>query len=106
MERIVFKKSFNDQGLISKLELGGMLVLENSVHLKDELVTASKNLNIKVKIEVKDIDEIDISCIQIILAFIKFMDDHHVSYTFEWSLSDDHYLLLENVGFSNELFLN
>jgi len=106
MESITVKKEINTQGIVGGLELSGVFVLENSLQLKEQLFTCTKNLDSAIKIEVKNVLDIDISCIQVILAFIRFMDNHHISYTFEWNLSEEHQTLLENVGFANELFLN
>ena len=106
MDNINFKKSVDEQSRVTKLEMGGMLVLENSEYLKNELVVAVGELSNKVLIEVKNVQEIDLACIQLILALIRFLDDHHISYQFSWRLSEEHQTLLENVGFGNELFLN
>lgn len=106
MDSINFKKSVDEQGQITKLEMGGLLVLENAEYLKNELIAAVDKFSNKVTIEVKNVQEIDLACIQLILALIRFLDDHHVSYQFSWRLSEEHQSLLENVGFGNELFLN
>jgi len=106
MDNINFKKSVDEQSRVTKLEMGGMLVLENSEYLKNELVVAVGELGNKLLIEVKNVQEIDLACIQLILALIRFLDDHHISYQFSWRLSEEHQTLLENVGFGNELFLN
>lgn len=106
MGNVSVKKSINAQGLIDQLEMSGLFVLENSLQLKEELFACTKNLDSKIKIEVKNVQDIDISCIQVILGFIRYMDDNHVSYAFEWDLLVEHRVLLENVGFANELFLN
>lgn len=106
MNNISFKKSTDEQGFIFHLQMGGMLILENSEYLKNELVVASGKLAGVVDIEVKDVQEIDLSCIQLILSLIRYLDDHHISYKFGWKLSEEQRSLLENVGFGNELFLN
>jgi anti-anti-sigma regulatory factor len=106
MDSFIFTKSANAQGLIEVLEFSGVLTVENSENIKDELLAATRNLNNKVNIEIKDVQEIDISFIQIILAFINYMDDHHISSKFEWALDADIQELIEGVGFGNELFLN
>ena len=106
MEKIIFKKSLNKQGQITKLEIGGMLVLENSHQLKKEFADALNFLSSKVSIVVFSIDEIDLSCIQLFIAFIKCMNDSCVAYQFEWNLEEDQQILLENAGLSNELFMN
>lgn len=105
METIICKKLTNEQGRIIDIELGGMLVLENSSHLKKELVGVMNHLNNKVKIRILNPEGLDLSCIQLLMAFIKHMDENHVTYSFEWSLDDDQKTLLGNVGLNNELFI-
>lgn len=106
MESISVKKSIDETKQITALEIGGMLVLENSDELKTRLIEACQKLNKKIVVTIKDVIDIDISCIQLILAFINYLDDNHISYAFDWHLDEDQSVLLENVGFSNELFLN
>lgn len=96
----------DEAGQITLLEFGGMLVLENSEELKARLIDACQKLSKKIVVAIKDVTDIDISCIQLLLAFISFLDDNHVSYAFEWHLDEELKALLENVGFGNELFLN
>lgn len=105
MENITCKKMPDEQGRIIEIEIGGMLVLENSPHLKKELVSIMNHLSNRVKIRILNPDGLDLSCIQLLLAFIKHMDENHVTYSFDWTLDDDQKVLLENVGLSNELFI-
>ncbi len=105
MENITCKKLPDEQGRIFEIEIGGMLVLENSPLLKKELVSVMNHLNNRVKIRISNPDGLDLSCIQLLMAFIKHMDENHVTYTFDWALEDDQKALLENVGLSNELFI-
>jgi len=106
MENIIFKKSLNEQGQITELEIGGMLVLENSLKLKKEFTGTTRCLSKNVKITISHADEIDLSCIQLIIAFIQLMNVEHVTCQLAWNLEEDQKKLLENVGLSNELYLN
>jgi len=106
MDNILFKKSLNEQGQITRLEISGMLVLENSNQLKKEFGDTLNCLSNMVNIVVFDVDEIDLSCIQLFVSFIKYMNDSHVAYLFDWNLEVDQRTLLENAGVSNELFMN
>jgi hypothetical protein len=106
MENITFRKTLNEQGRITGLEIGGLLVLENSLELKKEFVSVIDCLSNLVKITVLNTSEIDLSCIQLFVSFIKHMDGSHVGYQFEWDLDEDQKSLLENVGLSSELYLN
>lgn len=104
MENIKFHKSTNEQGLITDLEIEGMLVMDNSQQLKSELVGIASNLNDQVKISITNPEEIDLSCIQLLIAFMKRMDELRINYQFIWDLDENQKLLLENAGLSNELF--
>lgn len=106
MGKIISTKSLNEQGLIIGLEISGMLVLENSLQLKKEFADAQNCMANQLSIVVCDIDEIDLSCIQLFIAFIECMDNAHVTYQFDWKLEEDQRILLENAGLSNELYLN
>jgi len=105
MENMNFKKSLNEQGRITGLEIGGILVLENSQELKKELAGLVDLLSDRVDITISNAEEIDLSCIQLFIAFIKSMNEAHVVYQFVWNLDEDQKALLENVGLSNELFM-
>ena len=106
MENMLFKKSLNEQSEITGLEIGGMLVIENSHQLKKEFGDILNCLSNKVNIAVSDVVDIDLSCIQLIIAFIKHMDEIHVTYHFDWNLEMEQLTLLENAGLSNELYMN
>lgn len=106
MENIIFQKSLNKQGQVTEIEIGGILVLENSQQLKTEFLGAKDCLSKQVKITVSNPEEIDLSFIQLFIAFIKSMNETHVVYQLDWKLDEDQKTLLENVGLSNELFLN
>lgn len=106
MENIIFQKTLNEQGRITGLEIGGRLVLENSQELKKGFLAVIDCLSDRVKITALNIAEIDLSCIQLFVAFIKHMNVNHVIYQFEWNLDEDQQTLLENVGLSNEIYLN
>lgn len=105
MENAYFRKTMNDLGRITGLEFGGMLVLENSQQLKKELVEAADSLDDQVKITIANIEEIDLSVIQLIIAFINRMDEINVKYEFVWDLDAEQKLFLENIGFSNEFLM-
>jgi len=106
MENIIFRKTQDKQGQISGIAISGLLVLENSQALKKEFLAVIDCLSGRVNITVSNTPELDISCIQLFVAFIKQMDVTHVAYQFVWNLDEDQKILLENVGLSNELFMN
>ena len=106
MESVKFQKSLNGQGRLTSLEIGGMLVLENSQQLKNELIGVIFTLSDEVKITISGADEIDLSCIQLFMAFIRRLDEIKVTYQFIWNLDEDQKSLWENVGLSKKLFMS
>jgi ABC-type transporter Mla MlaB component len=106
MEKINFQRITDEHDRIIGLEISGMLILENAQSLHKELVGMVDLLSKHVKISISDLQEIDISCIQLIAAFIRQMDDLKVTYQFEWNIDDDLNILMEHVGLSTELFMN
>ena len=105
MENFTFNKSFSKQKQVTGLTIGGMLVLENSQLLKQEFVSIMNSLSRRLKITLTNVEMIDLAFIQLLIAFINYMDENHVTYAFEWNLDDDQKTLLESVGLSNELFM-
>ena len=105
MESVKFQKSLNGQGRLTSLEIGGMLVLENSQQLKNELIGVIFTLSDEVKITISGADEIDLSCIQLFMAFIRRLDEINVTYEFIWNLDEDQKSLWENVGLSKKIFM-
>jgi hypothetical protein len=106
MENIIFQKTQDEQGQINGIAISGFLVLENSQELRKEFLGVIDCLSNRVKITVSNVSEIDLSCIQLFMVFIKHLNVAQVAYQFEWNLDEDQKTLLENVGFSNELILN
>lgn len=106
MENVKFQTLTNDQGLITDLTIGGLLVVENSQHIKIELLGALPRLDDSIKIEISEVDDIDLTFIQLIVAFRKQLYEKGTEFQLNWSLDDDQRLLFENVGLSNELFMN
>jgi len=106
MEDFKFKVIANEHGQVYRLEFGGMLVLANAQRLKGEFVGVLGRLGRELDIIVEEPEDIDLSFIQLLVAFIKRMDQLKVVYRFDWNLNADQKLLFENVGLNNELFLS
>lgn len=106
MENIKFQKIMNEQGFISGLEVGGVLVLDNSQQFKQELVGVIDRLSENVEITISELEDIDISCIQLFVAFIRSMDKLDLTYHLIWKIEEDQKQLLESIGLSNDFFLN
>lgn len=106
MENVKIKRILNELGRITGLEIEGVLVLENSQQLKKEFVDVIDFLSDQVKITITYLDEMDLSCIQLILAFIKRMDEMNITYQLDWNLDENQKSFLVNVGLKNELLMN
>jgi len=106
MENVNFSIKSNKKNQITGIEIGGMLVLENAQLIKNELLKISDILSNQVKITISEPDEIDISFIQLIVAFIRVMDKLNVSFQFNWMIDEDQKVLLDHVGLGQELFIN
>jgi hypothetical protein len=106
MEDFKYRVIANEQGQVYRLEFGGMLVLANAQRLKSEFVGIVERLSSELEIIVEEPEDIDLSFIQRLVAFIKRMDQLKVVYRFDWKLNEEQKFLFENVGLNNELFLS
>jgi anti-anti-sigma regulatory factor len=96
----------NEKGLVNNLSIGGSLVVENAQNIKQELTGILKQLNDSVQIEINEVDNIDLSFIQLMISFTLQLNEKGIKFKLNWNLDEDHRLLFENVGLSNELFMN
>lgn len=105
MENLKFQISSDEKGLVSRLSIGGLLVVENAQKLKQELLGILHKLSNSVQIEIDEVDNIDLSFIQLIVSFTSQLNENGIKFTIKWNLDDDQRTLFENVGLSNELFM-
>lgn len=106
MGKLSFRTSADKQGRIEAIEIGGLLVLETALELKNELVGVADRLNIKVKITIFELEEMDLSGVQLLVAFIRHLDNMKIEYQINWNLDEEQRALFVNVGIGNELFMN
>lgn len=106
MGKLSFRTSADKQGRIEGVEIGGLLVLETAIELKNELLGIADRLNIKTKISFLELEEMDLSCVQLLVAFIRHMDKIKVEFQIDWNLNEEQRALFVNVGIENELFMN
>lgn len=106
MEKVKFQKSLDESGRILRLEVSGLFILETSELIKNKFIEVADQLSQTVHLVVSDLEDIDLSGIQLFIAFFKEMNKRKVVYTVEWNIDEDQKLLLENVGLSNELFID
>lgn len=106
MENLKFQIFTNEQGLVTNLSLSGMLVVENSQHIKKELVGVVCRLHDSVEVEIGEVDNFDLSFIQLMVAFARQLKEKGTLFRIKWDLDEDQRLLLTHVGLSNELFMS
>lgn len=106
MGKLSFRISADKNGRIERIEGGGLVVLETALELKNELVGISDRLSSKVKITILELEELDLSGVQLMVAFIRHMDKMKVEYQIDWNIDEDQKALFVNVGIGNELFMN
>ncbi|BBE15898.1 hypothetical protein AQPE_0034 [Aquipluma nitroreducens] len=106
MENFIFHKTQDEQGRIVSIKISGLLILENSQELKKEFLGLIDSLGNRLKINISNVTDIDLSFVQLFMAFVRQMNIAHVACQFEWKLDEDQKTLFENVGLSNELIMN
>lgn len=106
MEKLSFRTSADKDGRIEAIDIGGLLVLETALELKDELVGVADRLSNKVKITFFEVEEMDLSGIQLLITFFRKMDKMKVGYQIDWKLEQEQKMLFVNVGIGTELFMN
>lgn len=79
-------------------------MLSNSQSLKQELVGVIDSLFSDVELIISEVDEFDLSCIQVLASFINAMTKLKINYTFSWEIEPEQKQLLENIGLSNDFF--
>lgn len=104
MGSFIFQKLVNEQGLVNAIELRGALVLEHAQKLKEELVPLVGGFDKHLDVRISELEEIDISCIQLIAGFIRVLDRLKVKYSFNWEIDEEQKQLLESIGLSNDFF--
>lgn len=106
MEKLSFRTSADENGRIETIEIGGVLVLETAIELKNELVGVVDRLSSKVKITFIKVEEVDLAGVQLLVVFIREMDKLKVEYQIDWNLEEEQKELLINVGIGIELYMN
>jgi anti-anti-sigma regulatory factor len=93
-------------GKIERIDMGGLIVLETASKLKNELVAIENNLCDNVIINIFDLEELDLAGVQLLVAFIRKMDQMKINYQFNWNIKEEQKALFTNVGLGIELFMN
>ena len=106
MEKLRFRTSADNNGRIETIEIGGFLVLETALELKNELVNISNRIHDEVKISMSELEEMDLPAVQLLVAFIRNMDQKKIKYQIKWDLEEDQRAFYKNVGLGDELYMN
>lgn len=106
MEKLKFRALTDKHGKIERIDMGGLIVLETAFQLKNELVAVANNLSNHVIINIFKLEELDLSGVQLLVAFIRQMDQMKINYRFNWNIEEEQKALFANVGLGNELFMN
>lgn len=96
----------NTKGDLTSLTFGGLLVVENSQKIKDELVGLVDSVASSVLITIEDVEDIDLTFIQLLVAFQKKLTEKKTEFSVNWNLDDDQRILFKNVGLGDELLMN
>ena len=105
MEKLKFRTSAGNNGRIETIEVGGILDLETALELKNELVIHSRNLADEVKINISELEEMDLPSIQLMVAFLRHLDHNKIKYKINWHLEEEQKAFFINVGIGHELYM-
>jgi anti-anti-sigma regulatory factor len=105
MEKLKFSALTDDSGKITTINLSGSLVVDTAQQLKSEFISATNKLSDSLSIHIRDVVDMDISAVQLFVAFIRRMDQLKIRYQFDWQLNEEQKLLFSNVGVGSELFM-
>lgn len=106
MEKLKFLALADKHGKIERIDLGGLIVLETAFQLKNELVAIENNLCDNVKITIFELEELDLAGVQLLVAFVRKMDQMKINCQFNWNIEEEQKALFINVGLGVELFIN
>ena len=106
MKKLKFLALADERGRIELIEIGGLIVLETAFKLKNELVAVANNLSNHVIINIFELEELDLSGVQLLVAFIRKMDQMKINYRFNWNIEEEQKALFANVGLGIDLFMN
>jgi ABC-type transporter Mla MlaB component len=106
MEKLKFLALADKHGKIERIDMGGLIVFETAFQLKNELVAIENNLCDNVKITIFELEELDLAGVQLLVAFVRKMDQMKITYQFNWNIEEEQKALFTNVGLGVELFIN
>jgi anti-anti-sigma regulatory factor len=105
MESFKLKVVRNGTGQVEMLDFSGLLVVSNSQQIHKELVSVCDDMNSNLTITIEDVEDIDLSFVQLIVAFTRKMTENQIKFRINWNLDAASQLLLKNAGFKNDLFM-
>lgn len=105
MEKIRFDVLHDEEEKIKNLDLGGWLVLQNAEHFRNELLGINGKVANNFNLNISEPVEIDLSGIQILIAFFRNLDNLNIPYKVDWQIDEYKNSFLCNIGFENKLKL-
>lgn len=106
MDRLRIRKNTDNEGKVFEIGVSGYLVVDTSQNLKNEIVDVLGRSGGQLRINFEAIEEIDVSGIQLIVAFVRSLEKRRINYSLNWNITDDLKDLLESVGLADELYVN
>lgn len=106
MDKVRLETLKNDDGIIYKLDIGGLLLLQYTDILKKELLELSSKIGSSLNITISEPLEIDLTGIQVLISFFNSLEKSGISFQVQWQIDVHKQLLLNNVGFSKYLKIN
>ena len=103
MKKLKFLALADKHGKVERIDMGGLIVLETALQLKNELVAIENNLCDNITITIFELEELDLSGVQLLVAFIRKMDQMKINYEFNWNIEEEQKALFANVGLGIDL---
>lgn len=103
MGKMKFRTSTDENGRIATINIGGLLVLETALLFKNELVAVGNRIAKNVTINISELEEMDLSAVQLLVAFCRHLNQMKITYQLDWNITDEQKSLFINVGIGTEL---
>ncbi len=87
----------SDKNLV-EIIFSGFLDISNIKQIKNELIQAHITKN-KLLLIIKEVDNIDLSYLQVLHAFLKKLKIEGKEFEFQWNIDEEYFRLIEQSGF-------
>lgn len=106
MSKLRLLTSANKDGQIETIEISGLLILETALELKNEFLRITDRLNMELIIAVKELEEMDLPGVQVLVAFFRLLDKKKINFKVQWTLKADQKEFFISLGIGVELYMN